>query len=71
MANVVNITLKESDYNLIMGHFSLLDIVPISTKILPDDSILAEDENYKHLQKKYKIARKELEDYRFNHTTNK
>jgi hypothetical protein len=54
-----------------MGHFSLLDIVPISTKILPDDSDLAEDENYKHLQKKYKIARKELEDYRFNHTTNK
>jgi hypothetical protein len=69
--NVVNITLKESDYNLIMGHFKLLDIVPISTKILPDDSILSEDENYKHLQKKYKIARKELEDYRFNHTTNK
>lgn len=69
--NVVNITLKESDYNLIMGHFKLLDIVPISTKILPDDSDLAEDENYKHLQKKYKIARKELEDYRFNHTTNK
>ena len=69
--NVVNITLKESDYNLIMGHFKLLDIVPISTKILPDDSILSEDENYKHIQKKYKIARKELEDYRFNHTTNK
>ena len=69
--NVVNITLKETDYNLIMGHFKLLDIVPISTKILPDDSDLAEDENYKHLQKKYKIARKELEDYRFNHTTNK
>lgn len=69
--NVVNITLKETDYNLIMGQFPLLDIVPISTKILPDDSILVEDENYKHLQKKYKIARKELEDYRFNHTTNK
>jgi hypothetical protein len=71
MPNVANITLKQSDYNLIMGQFSLLDIVPISVKILPDDSDLAEDENYKHLQKKYKIARKELEDYRFNHTTNK
>jgi hypothetical protein len=71
MANVANITLKQSDYNLIMGQFSLLDIVPISVKILPDDSDLAEDENYKYLQKKYKIARKELDDYRFNHTTNK
>ena len=38
---------------------------------MPDDSDLADDENYKILQKKYRISRKDLEDYRFNKTTNK
>ena len=71
MANVVNITLKESDYNLIMGHFSLLDIVPISTKILPDDSDIRDNAVYKDAINRRRKAQKEEDTIRFLLTTNK
>jgi hypothetical protein len=69
--NVVNITLKESDYNLIMGHFSLLDIVPISTKILPDDSEIRDNAVYKDAINRRRKAQKEEDTIRFLLTTNK
>jgi hypothetical protein len=69
--NVVNITLKETDYNLIMGHFSLLDIVPISTKILPDDSEIRDNATYKDAINRRRKAQKEEDTIRFLLTTNK
>ena len=68
--NIAIVTLKQSDYNLIMGQFPLLDIVPISVKIIPDDSEIKENELYKEAVKKRRKAQKEEDEIRFNLTTN-
>jgi hypothetical protein len=69
--NIAIVTLKQSDYNLIMGQFPLLDIVPISVKIIPDDSDIKDNELYKEAVKKRRKAQKEEDEIRFNLTTNK
>lgn len=71
MENLAIVTLKQSDYNLIMGQFPLLDIVPISVKIIPDDSEIKDNELYKEAVKKRRKAQKEEDEIRFNLTTNK
>lgn len=71
MSNLANITISEGDYQSLLLNGAFIGIKIISTKILPDDSSLKEDETYKVLQKEYKKARNNLEDYRFQHTTNK
>ena len=68
--NIAIVTLKQSDYNLIMGQFPLLDIVPISVKIIPDDSEIKDNELYKEAVKKRRKAQKEEDEIRFNLTTN-
>lgn len=68
--NLAILTLKQSDYNLIMGQFPLLDIVPISVKIIPDDSEIKDNELYKEAVKKRRKAQKEEDEIRFNLTTN-
>jgi len=69
--NLAIVTLKQSDYNLIMGQFPLLDIVPISVKIIPDDSEIKDNELYKEAVKKRRKAQKEEDEIRFRLTTNK
>ncbi len=69
--NITILTLKQSDYNLIMGQLPLLDIVPISVKIIPDDSDIKDNELYKEAKKKYKKAQTEKETIAFNLLTNK
>lgn len=69
--NIAIITLKQSDYNLIMGQLPLLDIVPISVKIIPDDSEIKDNPIYKEAVKKRRKAQKEEDEIRFNLTTNK
>jgi len=71
MANLANITISEDDYKSLLINCAFMDIKVISVKILPDDGPLKEDETYKALQKEYKKARNNLEDYRFSQTTNK
>lgn len=71
MENLAIVTLKQSDYNLIMGQLPLLDIVPISVKIIPDDSEIKENPIYKEAKKKYKKAQTEKETIAFNLLTNK
>jgi hypothetical protein len=71
MANLANITISNDDYKSLLINGAFTDIKIISVKILPDDSDLKENELYKELQKKYSKARKELEDFRFQQTTNK
>lgn len=71
MENLAIVTLKQSDYNLIMGQFPLLDIVPISVKIIPDDTEIKDNELYKEAKKKYKKAQTEKETIAFNLLTNK
>lgn len=68
--NIAILTLKQSDYNLIMGQLPLLDIVPISVKIIPDDSDIKENPIYKEAVKKRRKAQKEEYEIRFNLTTN-
>ena len=68
--NLAILTLKQSDYNLIMGQLPLLDIVPISVKIIPDDSEIKDNELYKEAVKKRRKAQKEEDEIRFNLTTN-
>ena len=68
--NIAIVTLKQSDYNLIMGQFPLLDIVTISVKIIPDDSEIKDNELYKEAVKKRRKAQKEEDEIRFNLTTN-
>lgn len=68
--NIAILTLKQSDYNLIMGQFPLLDIAPISVKIIPDDSDIKDNELYKEAVKKRRKAQKEEDEIRFNLTTN-
>jgi hypothetical protein len=63
--NIAILTLKQSDYNLIMQQLSLLDIVPISTKILPDDSEIKDNEVYKEAIKRRKKAQDEVDTIRF------
>ena len=69
--NIAILTLKQSDYNLIMGQLPLLDIVPISLKIIPDDSEIKDNPIYKEAVKKRRKAQKEEDEIRFNLTTNK
>lgn len=69
--NIAILTLKQSDYNLIMGQLPLLDIVPISVKIIPDDSEIKDNPIYKEAVKKRRKAQKEEDEIRFNLTTNK
>lgn len=69
--DIAIVTLKQSDYNLIMGQLPLLDIVPISVKIIPDDSEIKDNELYKEAVKKRRKAQKEEDEIRFNLTTNK
>ena len=69
--NLAIVTLKQSDYNLIMGQLPVLDIVPISVKIIPDDSEIKDNELYKEAVKKRRKAQKEEDEIRFNLTTNK
>lgn len=69
--NLAIVTLKQSDYNLIMGQLPLLDIVPISVKIIPDDSEIKDNELYKEAVKKRRKAQKEEDEIRFRLTTNK
>jgi hypothetical protein len=71
MENIAIVTLKQSDYNLIMGQFPLLDIVPISVKIIPDDSQIKDNPILKEAVKKRRKAQKEEDEIRFNLTTNK
>lgn len=68
--NIAIVTLKQSDYNLIMGQLPLLDIAPISVKIIPDDSEIKDNELYKEAVKKRRKAQKEEDEIRFNLTTN-
>ena len=68
--NIAIVTLKQSDYNLIMGQLPLLDIVPISVKIIPDDSEIKDNPIYKEAVKKRRKAQKEEDEIRFNLTTN-
>lgn len=68
--NIAIVALKQSDYNLIMGQLPLLDIVPISVKIIPDDSEIKDNELYKEAVKKRRKAQKEEDEIRFNLTTN-
>lgn len=70
MANIANITISEDDYKSLLINGAFLYIKVISAKILPDDKDLKSDENYIALQKEYTKARKNLEDYRFQKTTN-
>ena len=69
--NLAIVTLKQSDYNLIMGQLPVLDIVPISVKIIPDDSEIKDNELYKEAVKKRRKAQKEEDEIRFRLTTNK
>jgi len=71
MSNLANITISEDNYKSLLINGAFDGIKVISVKILPDDSDLKDNELYKELQKKYSKARKELEDFRFQQTTNK
>jgi hypothetical protein len=66
MESLAILTLKQSDYNLIMGQFSLLDIKPLDVKILPDDSELKDNETYQAAKKTYRKARENKETIAFN-----
>lgn len=70
MANIANITISEDDYKSLLISGAFMYVKVISVKILPDDKDLKSDENYIALQKEYTKARKNLEDYRFQKTTN-
>lgn len=48
-----------------MQQLSLLNIVPISTKILPDDSDIKDNEVYKAAINRRKIAQDEVDTIRF------
>lgn len=69
--NIANLTMSEADYNALLVSDVFENITLISVKILPDDLELKEDENYKALKKAYVKSRNELENYRFQKTTNK
>lgn len=71
MADIAIITLIQTDYNLIRDTLTMLDIKPISVKILPDDSLIRDNELYKTAYKEHKKARDKYEDVRFQLTTNK
>lgn len=69
--NIANLTMSEDDYNSLLVSDVFENITLISVKILPDDLELKEDERYKALKKAYIKSRNELENYRFQKTTNK
>lgn len=69
--NIANLTMSEADYNALLVSDVFDNITLISVKILPDDLELKEDEKYKALKRAYVKSRNELEDYRFQKTTNK
>lgn len=69
--NIANLTMSEEDYNSLLISDVFENITLISVKILPDDLELKEDERYKALKKAYVKSRNELENYRFQKTTNK
>ncbi len=69
--NIANLTMSEEDYNSLLVSDVFENITLISVKILPDDLELKEDERYKALKKAYVKSRNELENYRFQNTTNK
>lgn len=69
--NIANLTMSEEDYNSLLVSDVFENITLISVKILPDDLELKEDERYKALKKAYIKSRNELENYRFQKTTNK
>lgn len=69
--NIANLTMSEADYKALLVSDVFENITLISVKILPDDLELKEDENYKALRKAYIKSRNELENYRFQKTTNK
>jgi len=69
--NIANLTMSEEDYNSLLVSDVFENITLISVKILPDDLELKEDERYKALKKAYVKSRNELENYRFQKTTNK
>jgi hypothetical protein len=71
MNKLANITIDEKDYQSLLLNGAFLDIKVISVKIIPDDSEIKDDENYKQLLKEYKKVRDKLETYRFEKTINK
>jgi hypothetical protein len=71
MNKLANITIDEKDYQSLLLNGAFLDIRIISVKVLPDDSEIKDDENYKQLLKEYKKVRDKLETYRFEKTINK
>jgi hypothetical protein len=71
MNKLANITIDEKDYQSLLLNGAFLDMKVISVKIIPDDSEIKDDENYKQLLKEYKKVRDKLETYRFEKTINK
>ena len=69
--NIANITISETDYQILLSNGYLNDIKVISIKILPDDIDIKDNPVYKEAIKAYKKARNTMEDIRFNLTTNK
>ena len=71
MENLVNITLKESDYQSMLVNGAFFGRKVISTKVMPNDEELKGDDIYQKLVKDYKTARNKMDEYRFNKLTNK
>lgn len=71
MGNLVNITLRESDYQSMLLNGAFIGRKMISTKVMPNDETLKDDEIYQKLVKEYKKCRDKMIEYRFNKLTNK
>lgn len=71
MENLVNITLRESDYQSMLLNGAFIGRKMISTKVMPNDETLKNDEIYQKLVKDYKKCRDKMVEYRFNKLTNK
>lgn len=71
MENLVNITLRESDYQSMLVNGAFFGRKVISTKVIPNDETLKDDSIYQGLVKDYKKARNKMDEYRFNKLTNK
>lgn len=70
MEKLVNITLKESDYQSMLVNGAFLGRKVISTKVMPNDETLKDDAIYQKLIKDYKVARNKMDEYRFNKLIN-
>ena len=70
MENLVNLTIRESDYQSMLVNGAFLGRKVISTKVMPNDETLKEDAIYQKLVKDYKMARNKMDEYRFNKLTN-